>query len=215
MKDLLKIALVLALAFASTFLLIQGTGLVTEEGVRAFLAEAHTIHPGWFVLLVILLLVVDLLIAVPTMATILLAGYFLGPVLGGAAAAMGLMLLGTLGYGLGFRFGRPILGRLFKDEARLAGIEAAFARNDLLVLFVCQALPILPELSCTLAGVARMRFARFLLGYGVGVVPFAFIVAWGGSASTASDPWPAIYTVIGVSTALLLAWRVMNRKAAH
>ena len=70
-------------------------------------------------------------------------------------------------------------------------------------------------MSCTLAGVARMRFARFLLGYGVGVVPFAFIVAWGGSASTASDPWPAIYTGIGVSAALLLAWRVMNRKAAH
>lgn len=214
MKDLLRVALILVLIFASTFVIIQGTGLVTEAGVRAFLADAHAIHPGWFVLLVILLLVVDLLIAVPTMATILLAGYILGPIVGGAAAATGLMLLGTLGYGLGFRFGRPILARLFGDDSRLAGIEAAFARNDLLVLFTCQALPILPELSCTLAGVARMRFARFLLGYGVGVVPFAFIVAWGGSASTAADPSPAIYTAIGVSAALLIAWRALRRRTA-
>jgi uncharacterized membrane protein YdjX (TVP38/TMEM64 family) len=214
MKDLIKVAVVLALAFASTFALIQGTGLITEEGVREFLARAHTVNPGWFVALVIGLLLIDLIVAVPTMTTILLAGYLLGPWLGGAASAVGLMLLGGTGYTLGFRFGRPVLARLFEDEERLTGIEQAFARNDLLVLFVCQALPILPELSCCLAGVARTPLSRFVLGYGVGVVPFAFIVAWAGSKSTLSDPSPAIYTAIGVSVALLGAWTLLKRRAA-
>ena len=102
--------------------------------------------------------------------------------------------------------------RLFKDERRLAGIETAFQRNDLLVLFACQALPILPEVSACLAGVSRMPFGRFCLGFGVGVVPFAFIVAWAGSASTLADPSPAIYTAIGVSVALLLAWTLLRRR---
>lgn len=215
MKDLLKIAVVLGLAFASTFALMQSTGLVTEEGVRAWFAHARSVHPLWIVALVVALLVLDLFIAVPTMATILLAGFLLGPWLGGAAAAVGLMLLGWTGFLLGRSQGRPILLRLFKDEERLRDVEAAFAKNDLLTLFVCQALPILPELTCVLAGISRMKPARFTFGYGVGVVPFAFIVAYAGSISTAADPWPAIYTAIGVSTALLLAWIALKRRTAR
>ena len=212
MKDLLKVAAVLAIAFALTLPLLRGTGLITEDGVRAFLEQAHQIHPGWLALIVIALLLFDLFVAIPTMTTILIAGYFMGPLLGGLASAAGLMLLGTTGYGLGRRLGRPILQRLFKDERRLAGIETAFQRNDLLVLFACQALPILPEVSACLAGVSRMPFGRFCLGFGVGVVPFAFIVAWAGSASTLADPSPAIYTAIGVSVALLLAWTLLRRR---
>ena len=214
MKDLLKVAIIMALLFASTFVLKQSTSLVTEAGVRHFLDRAYDIHPAWMAAFVIGLLMLDLLIAIPTMATILLAGYFMGPLLGGLTASAGLMLLGTAGYGMGWRFGRPILLRLFKDDARLKGIEIAFARNDLLVLFVCQALPILPELSCILAGISRMRFVRFLFGYAVGVVPFAFIVAYAGSISTIREPGPAIYTAIGVSVTLLLIWTFVRRRSA-
>lgn len=212
MKDLLKTGAILALAFASTFLVMRALGILTEESVRAFLTQAHAVHPGWLVALVIGLLWIDLLIAIPTMATILLAGYFLGPLLGAAASIAGLLVMGLTGYVLGGKLGRPVLSRLFKDETRLAGIEASFARNDMLVLFVCQALPILPELTCCLAGIARMKFPRFLFGYIVGVVPFACIVAYAGSISTIEEPGPAIYTVIGVSAALLLAWRLLQQK---
>ncbi|MEY3623944.1 MAG: hypothetical protein RLZZ407_1503 [Pseudomonadota bacterium] len=214
MKDLIKIAVILALAFASTFLIIKSTGLITEESVSAFLQQAKSINPWWLAVFVIGLLLVDLLIAVPTMTTILFAGFLMGPIYGGLASAAGLMLLGVTGYGMGYRIGRPVLLRLFKDEKRLPDIEAAFARNDLLLLFVCQAMPILPELSCTLAGIARTRLPRFLFGYAVGVVPFAFIVAYAGSISTLSNPSPAIYTAIGVSVILLLFWTLLKRRSA-
>lgn len=214
MKDLIKIAMVLALAFASTFIIIKSTGLITEEGVSAFLLQAKSINPWWLATLVVGLLLVDLLVAVPTMTTILFAGFLMGPIYGGLASATGLMLLGVTGYGMGYRIGRPVLMRLFKDEKRLPEIETAFARNDLLLLFVCQAVPILPELSCTLAGVARTRFPRFLFGYAVGVVPFAFIVAYAGSISTLSNPGPAIYTAIGMSVILLLFWTLLKRRLA-
>jgi uncharacterized membrane protein YdjX (TVP38/TMEM64 family) len=213
MKDLIKIALVLAAAFASTFVIINGLGLITEEGVSEFLQQARLINPWWLAALVIGLLWIDLLIAVPTMTTILVAGFLMGPVYGGLASAAGLMVLGVTGYGMGYRIGRPVLARLFKDEKRLPEIEAAFARNDLLLLFVCQAMPILPELSCVLAGIARMRFSRFLFGYAVGVVPFAFIVAYAGSISTLSNPGPAIYTAIGIGLSLLAAWKLLSKSA--
>lgn len=214
MKDLLKTALVLALAFASTFVVMRATGILTEDSVRAFLAEAHRVDPVWLVALVIGLLWIDLLIAIPTMTTILLAGYFLGPVLGASAAIAGLFAMGVTSHILGRVIGRPVLARLFRDAARLDAIETSFARNDVLALFVCQALPILPELSCCLSGIARMNPIRFLAAYAVGVVPFAVIVAYAGSISTIENPGPAIYAAIGVSTLLLLAWRLLQRSAA-
>lgn len=207
MKDLLTVAAVLAALFASTFFLVQWSGLIPEVGVVAWLESLRAIDPLWLVAGVIVLLLLDLLVAIPTMTTILLAGWLLGPVAGGAAAAVGLMLLGAFGYALGRGLGRPVLLRILRDPARLAAIEAAFARQDMAVLFTCQALPILPELSATLAGVSRMALPRFLFGYAVGVVPFAFIVAWGGAASSPDDLRPAILTVVGVSLVLLLSWR--------
>ena len=212
MRDLLQIAVVLALAFASTFFLVQWSGLIPEAGVVAWLEGLRAVDPWLLVAGVIVLLVADLLVAVPTLTTILLAGYLLGPVAGGLAASAGLMAMGGAAYGMGRRLGRPVLARMLKDPDRLAGIEAAFARQDLLVLVVCQALPILPELSATLAGIARMPLRRFLAGYAAGVVPFAFIVAAGGAASTPDDLRPAILTAIGTSATLLLLWRVVQRR---
>jgi uncharacterized membrane protein YdjX (TVP38/TMEM64 family) len=213
MKDLLKLAAILALAFASTFFIAGWLDLFSEEQVLASLTAMHELDPYLFALIVVGLLWLDLLVAIPTMATILLAGYFLGPVLGAAASIVGLMMMGLSGYGIGRKLGRAALKRFYKDEQRLADIEAAFARNDLLVLFACQALPILPELSCCLAGVARTRPVRFLFGYSVGVVPFAVILAWAGSASTIDDPSPAIFAGIGVTVTLLLIWQALRRRS--
>lgn len=213
MKDLIRIALILAAGFASTFLIVQWLDLLPEEGVVRWLEGLRALHPGWLMAGVVALLLLDLFIAVPTMATILLAGWLLGPWLGGATAGLGLMLLGTTGYAIGHIAGRPVLKRLLRDEARLAGIETAFARNDLLTLAVCQAMPILPEVSAVMAGVARMHPLRFALGYGIGVIPFAFVVASGGAASSPDDLRPAILTVIGVSALLLVLWRFLRQRA--
>lgn len=177
MADLLKLAVILATAFASTFLVIQGFGLMPEEGVVAWLEGLRSIHPLWLMAGIIALLMLDLLVAVPTMVTILLAGWLLGPWLGGAVSSLGLMAMGGTGYLIGRNAGRAALGRFLKDDRRLEGIKAAFARNDLLTLVVCQALPILPELSATLAGIARTPPLRFAFGYGLASFPSLSVVA--------------------------------------
>lgn len=212
MWDLIRIAVVLAIAFASTFVIAQATGVLPERDLVSWLEALREVDPRYLALAVVGMLVLDLFIAVPTMTTILLAGWLLGPLLGGFVASVGLLLMGGTAYILGRTLGRGALGRLFKDDARLAGIEAAFARNDLLTLVICQALPILPELSASLAGIARMHPLRFIAGYALGVVPFAFVVASGGAASTPDDLRPAILTAIGTSATLLILWRLLGRK---
>lgn len=209
MRDLLIVAATLAVVFASTFAAVHWSGLIPEAGVVDWLEGLRRVDPWLLAAGVIALLMLDLLVAIPTMTTILLAGWLLGPLAGGLAASAGLLAMGGLAYGLGRRLGRPLLRRLLTDEARLAGIEAAFARQDMLVLLVCQAVPILPEVSASLSGIARMPPLRFFLGYAGGVVPFAFIVAAGGAASRPDDLRPAILTAIGVSVTLLLLWRIL------
>jgi uncharacterized membrane protein YdjX (TVP38/TMEM64 family) len=212
MRDLIRIAVILALAFSSTFVIAQATGVLPEGDLVAWLEALREVDPRLLALAVIGMLVLDLFIAVPTMTTILLAGWLLGPWLGGLVASVGLLVMGGTAYTLGRTLGRGVLLRLFRDEARLADVEAAFARNDLLTLAVCQALPILPELSASLAGIARMRPLRFVAGYALGVVPFAFIVASGGAASSPDDLRPAILTAIGASATLLILWRLVARR---
>lgn len=209
MPDLLKLAVVLALAFASTFVVMQWLDILPEEGVVAWLEGLRLIHPAWLILGVIGLLLLDLLVAVPTVTTILLAGWLLGPIVGGVSAAVGLLIMGSFGYMAGRYAGRPLLRRMYGQDQRLHEIEAAFARNDLLTLVVCQALPILPELSVVLAGVARMSLLRFAFGYALGSVPFAFIVAAAGAASQPDNLRPAILTAIAVTGTLLILWRLL------
>ncbi|MBY0564710.1 MAG: VTT domain-containing protein [Hyphomonadaceae bacterium] len=102
--------------------------------------------------------------------------------------------------------------RLYKDEVRLAAIHKSFETNGLLVLFVCQALPILPEVSCCLAGTTRMPFPKFAFGFAVGTVPFAVIAAYAGSISTLSDPTPAIIASIGIAATLWVLWSLLKRR---
>lgn len=215
MKDLLKIAFTLAAVFLSTFVIMRMTGWVTEADVRFYLAAAHDVHPAYLVALVITLLFVDLFIAVPTLATVLLAGYFLGPMLGAMASIIGLAAMGCTGYGLGRRYGSRLLVRLYKDEVRLAAIHKSFETNGLLVLFVCQALPILPEVSCCLAGTTKMPFPKFIFGFAVGTIPFAVIAAYAGSISTFSDPTPAIIASIGITATLWVLWTLLKRRGKN
>jgi membrane protein DedA with SNARE-associated domain len=125
------------------------------------------------------------------------------------------MMMGAFGYIIGRSAGRPVLLRMLKDEGRLADIETAFGRNDVLTLAVCQALPILPELSAVLAGIARMAPLRFALAWVLGSIPYAFILAYAGSVSSAYNLRPAILAAIGITALLVLIWTRLLRPSAR
>lgn len=220
MKDLLKIMLVLALVFACTFILIKATGLLTLDDIQKLLEEAQQIHPAYLALVVVILLFSDLFIAIPTMTVSIMAGYFLGWPLGFAATTGGFFLAGTVGYGLSRVYGWRLLNVIYKDEKRLAEIQDAFSAYGSAVLIICRAMPILPEVSCCMAGATRMPFFKFLIMYALGSIPYALVITYVGSISTLEKPTPAIFAAIAVSLLLWLAWwallrRLRNQKVAN
>lgn len=212
MKHLIYAALGLATVFASTFLIIKLTGVLSVEDIKAFLTQAHETAPIYVALAVIILLVADLFIAVPTLTVTILSGYFLGFPLGFLAGATGLLTAGTLGYAISYAYGPKLLHRINKNAEKQAEMESVFSRYGGLVLVICRAMPILPEVSCCLAGATRMRFSEFLAAFLLGTIPYALIAAWAGSKSSLEDPKPAILTAIGMSLFLAGAWMILLKR---
>ncbi len=212
MRQLITFALTLAAIFVSTFILIKATGILTIKDIESLLTTASQINPLYVAAVVIALLFADLLIAIPTLTISILSGYFLGFLLGGISAMSGMLLAGLVGYMICWFYGPGLLMKIYKNPEKLREMERVFSQHGSMVLIICRALPILPEVSCCLAGANRMPFWRFLLYYAIGTIPYAFIAAYAGSQSSLSDPKPAIFTAIAISLFLWLAWFFFLRR---
>jgi uncharacterized membrane protein YdjX (TVP38/TMEM64 family) len=211
MKSLLTLAFGLAMFFACTFLIIKGTGVLSVDDIKVFLIRAHDSASLYVAMIIIALLVADLFIAVPTLTVTLLSGYFLGFPMGFAVGVTGLMTAGLLGYGLSYTYGPSLLRRIQKDDAKRAEMTEIFARYGVVVLVICRALPILPEVTCCLAGATRMRFPKFLAAFMLGTVPYAAIATYAGSRSSLADPTPAIVAAIALSAVFAGLWLLLLR----
>src|SRR5690606_37819245 len=111
----------------------------------------------------------------------LLSGYFLGAALGGLSAACGMLAAGITGYIICWLYGPAMLLKIYKNPEKLREMKAIFSEQGTIVLLICRALPILPEVSCCLAGATRMPSSRFILCYSIATLPYAFIAAIAGS----------------------------------
>ena len=206
MKLLIKTALLLALLFASTFLVIKLTGVLSVEDIRAGF-ESLKAQPAYFIgALVVLLLFADLFIAVPTMTVIILSGYFLGFQTAMMFSFFGLMLAAFSGYLISRIWGNLLLQKINKNEMQRLEMQTLFHEYGVLVLILSRAMPILPEVSACLAGVTKMPFKKFLLGWGLGSIPYLSIVTYAGSISSFDNPFPAIVTAIAITSSLWLVW---------
>lgn len=132
--------------------------------------------------------------------------------MGFLAGATGMLTAGILGYAITYAYGPGLLRRINKDEAKQAEMAAIFARHGGVVLVVCRALPMLPEISCCLAGATRMRFQKFIVAFVLGTVPYALIATYAGARSSLDDPKPAILAAIGLSVLLAGAWMILLRR---
>jgi len=213
MSYLLKLGFGLALFFASTFIIIKTMGWITAEDVQGWLEAGKTASPHMVGLIVAGLLFADLFIAVPTLTITLLSGYFLGFELGFAYALSGYWLAGGTGYALSRAFGRRALRVITKDTAKITQMDELFSRHGLVVLSMARAVPILAEVSACLSGATKLPMARFALGWAINSIPYAAIAAYAGSVSSLSDPKPAIFTAVGLTGTLWVAWYIFTKRA--
>lgn len=212
MKPLIIIALALSALFASTFLLLTTTGLVTLGEIEDALSAASEVHAAYVFGAVALLLFADLFIAVPTLTIAILAGYFLGFMVGGLAAVLGMLMAGMSGYSICRTYGPGLLLKLLRDPEKLIQMRETFSKQGVALLLICRAAPILPEVTCCLAGATKMPFWRFTFCYGVATIPYGFIAAYAGSQSTLANPKPAIIVAVTVTLLSWLAWYIFLRR---
>lgn len=211
MKSLLKVVFIVASIFATTFLLIKFTGILTVDQIEDWLTHAKELSPFYVGGIVALLLFTDLFIAVPTLTVTILAGYFLGHSYGAIAAFTGILFAGVCGYGLSRYYGKTILGFLLKDESKRKEAIDSFQDHGFVMILLSRAMPILPEASACLSGMTQMPFSKFLFAWLISSVPYILIATYAGSISSLDNPKPAIFTAIGISSFFWIAWFIYHR----
>lgn len=220
-------------AFTSLFLFNLYSGWITPDRLERWFTELQARPEArlWLALAVIAVLSIDSVLTVPTLTTVALAGYCLGPLTGGLCASVGMLLAGSICY-YGARWSNrsqsnSSTGPNEKDEKAdgifqkiLSGSEVErlaewFHRSGGLALILSRALPMFPEVLSCLAGVSRLPAARFYLYYGLGTVPYGFLVAYAGSASSRANPWPVLAIGLGIPAMAYLVYYLRGLRSSR
>lgn len=192
--------------FTALFALNMYFGWITPENLEAWLSAIQNSPDAalWLTAAIILVLSIDSVLTVPTLTTVALAGFFLGPIQGGLVASIGLMSAGSICF-FGSRYGGSNLFRRMVDGEEAERLGEWFHRSGGLALILSRALPMFPEVLSVLAGLSGIRAALYYLYFGLGSIPYAFLVAWAGSESSLQDPWRVLAIGVGIPA---VAWLV-------
>lgn len=206
MKALIKFVLLLGAFFTFTLVVFKLLGVLGTDDIKLWLEAAMELSPWIVGTIIVLLMLIDLFIAIPTLSLTILSGFFLGVELGVFYSSIGMLGAGTMGYVISRFHGEKLLKFVSKDQQQIDEMTRLFNLFGPFSLMLCRAAPMLPEVTSCLAGVTKMPYWKYLLFYSIGTLPYAIIAAYSGSISTVSDPGPAIFTFIGIFGGLSLVW---------
>lgn len=211
MKSLIKVILILGLVSGSSFILVQMTGLITIDKIDFWFNEVKSLPYYYIGAVVLSLMFIDLFISIPTLATIMLAGFFMGALLGAVFAIIGLTIAGCCGYFLGHKYGEVILKFLLKNDTEREDFKASFDEHGFFTILLSRALPVLPEVSTCIAGMTKMPFLKFITAWLISITPYSFIAAFAGASSSPGSPEPAIIAWALLTSSLWIGWYLFKR----
>ncbi len=134
---------------------------------------------------VVIALMVDIFLPVPSSAVITYAGATCGIIPATAASFVGLTLGGLLGYELSRLWGSRLINRLSCEEDRLQ-MQELVSQYGSLVIVLTRPLPILGETAVLIVGSLFMR--RFAFYFSLAISNFAISLVYAGFGSWFSDP---------------------------
>ncbi|MDH5540487.1 MAG: VTT domain-containing protein, partial [Rhizobacter sp.] len=169
---------VLLLAFILVpFVLLEGRMNALVQGT---LQASHSLW--WITLAVVLFLLADIVLPIPSSFVLSTTGYLLGTTLGAAVGFVGLSCAALCGYALGRYAGGPVAQRVV-GRAQLERFSGLSRRHGDALLVAFRAMPVLAEATTILAGIARMPMWRFMLVVSIGNFVVALVYAWIGAVS--------------------------------
>lgn len=199
------------MAIAAFFLIswgFFGEGLEEVWNVERLVAHFENAK-AWAWLLGIALLLADLLLPIPGTIVMSALGAVYGFWIGGLLSAIGSMLAGMSGYGVG-RFFKESFAKRWLGERDFEKGKSLFERGGAWVVAISRALPILPEVLACMAGLLRMPFGKFVIALACGSVPMGFLFAWIGAIGREQPAWGFAFS-IGVPAVLWSAAALMRR----
>jgi len=206
MKSLIKLYLIIIGVFALIFTLVNLTGLLSVADIKAYLEQIQHAGKLKIFIIVAVLLASDVFLSVPTILIVTYAGHILGFGWGVLAATIGMLTSGTIAYLLCRFSGTKMLRVLIKDKKQIDEVNRIFHRLGFGMLIIARALPMLPEATCCLSGMMKFNFVKFLLYYVFGTLPYAIVLTYLGSISSADNPYPAFIGIGVVYVILYLLW---------
>jgi uncharacterized membrane protein YdjX (TVP38/TMEM64 family) len=145
---------------------------------------------SWGAVVAIGMIMADLFIPLPSPAIMAALGLIYGTAIGGLLASIGSFAAASLGYALCRLIGPPAAAWI-AGPAQLERLSGFFGRYGIWAIALSRWMPAVPEVLACLAGLTRMRMARFATGNFIGSVPVGFAYAYVG-ASGADDPRGAL-----------------------
>ena len=215
MKAFIKIFLVLWTVFTALLLIAKFSGFLSLDYIEQTLTSLKSVSPILVGGVVVMLLMVDFFIAIPTLSVCILSGFLLGFELGALFAVSGLMLSGVLGYWLSYFAGEKLLNFILRDSREQKDLAVMFNRYGSPMTLMSRAAPLLPEMCACLSGVTKIKFSKFFGLWSLSAVPYGTITAYSGSISSLDNPVPAIFTAIALTLVLSLCWLIFRKKISN
>lgn len=154
----------------------------------------------------ILLLAADIFLPLPGTLIISTLGYVYGPLTGGVAATVGLILSGTIAYFLCRYAGVGVTKRLLGEEAYVKGQQFSAASGGWVVA-MSRWLPLLSEIVACMAGLTKMPPRIYFIALICGAAPFGFLFAYIGHTGHGN---PALTIALNIVVPALL-WLIAGR----
>lgn len=192
----------LALVVLALFVLILVPFALWEDPMNAWAgAMLHAQRStAWSFGAIVLLLVADIVLPIPSSIVSTSAGYLLGFALGAAAGWLGMTAACLGGYALGRFAGAGLLGRLLSGDEMTRAREDFEKRGDW-VLAVSRPVPMLAEASVIMAGALGRPFAKFVAVTGLANLGISLVYAAAGAFASGLDSF-----LLAFAAAMVLPW---------
>lgn len=212
MHPILRISLILVAVFLSLLLLSRALGFFSLDQIQSWLNWAHAQDPLVLASIIIALLLLDLVFSIPTLTLALLAGYFLGFSHGAAVLLLGLGSAALVAYYTSRWRGDSAL-KLLLEQSEQERLRQDFQNHGSLMILLARSAPMLPEISYCLAGVSGMPVHKLMFWFLCGHIPYCLLLAYAGSQSQLSEPYPALAAVFSLYGLLWFsAWHLRRKR---
>lgn len=209
MKKFIIIAVLMLAAFSLMFMIAEQFGYADGQKIHALIQDFSS-QPGSTLIIsaiIVLLLMVDLFLPIPSSIVMASAGMFLGPWLGGTVAFIGAISTALVGYTACRLGGKKAFDRLLGDtETRR--VREWFKQYGVVAVIISRPVPMLTEILSCLAGLSGLPLKTFILASVLGTLPICFIYSFVGSKGDLTNPWPALIIALIVPA---LGWIITVR----